>query len=349
MTNTESRDAALLPDRHPQQELFICDVADAVLKDDMASMEHPIFTLSKKPDTAIREYEHNGNTLTVTPSVKGLATIYDKDILIYAISQLMAAKAAGDAISRKISVSARQVLIFTNRDTGGRNYGLLEDALDRLTGTRLRTNIMTGGERVERWFGLVDEADVKRDERTGRVVELRITLSDWLYNAINADEVLTLHRDYFRLRKPLERRVYEIARKHCGNQKDWKISLALLAKKCGTRSPMKHFRYLMRDLVECDHLPDYAVSLDEDSDMVIFTNRAEAEKIDVATGGFQISGEGFAEAKSHAPGWDIYYLEQEWRSWVAKMMADGMGGPRDADAAFVGFCKKWFEKRGRPK
>ncbi|MCA9184408.1 MAG: replication initiator protein A [Pirellulaceae bacterium] len=28
--------------------------------------------------------------------------------------------------------------------------------------------------------------------------------------------MLTLHRDYFRLRKPLERRVYEIARKHCG-------------------------------------------------------------------------------------------------------------------------------------
>ena len=36
----------LLPDRHPQASLFICDVADAVIKSDMASMEHPIFTLS---------------------------------------------------------------------------------------------------------------------------------------------------------------------------------------------------------------------------------------------------------------------------------------------------------------
>ncbi len=36
--------------------------------------------------------------------------------------------------------------------------------------------------------------------------------------AIKAHEVLTLPPDYFRLRKPTERRIYEIARKHCGKQ-----------------------------------------------------------------------------------------------------------------------------------
>ncbi len=40
----------LLPDRHPVQDFFICDVADAIPKDDMGSMEHPIFSLSTKPD-----------------------------------------------------------------------------------------------------------------------------------------------------------------------------------------------------------------------------------------------------------------------------------------------------------
>jgi hypothetical protein len=53
-------------------------------------MEHPLFTLSTKPDTAIRNYEHNGNTVRIAPSAYGLATIHDKDILIYCISQLMA-------------------------------------------------------------------------------------------------------------------------------------------------------------------------------------------------------------------------------------------------------------------
>ena len=60
----------LLPERHPQAELFICDIADAVIKDDIASMEHPIFTLSTKPDLKIKRYEHGNKWLEVTPSVK---------------------------------------------------------------------------------------------------------------------------------------------------------------------------------------------------------------------------------------------------------------------------------------
>src|SRR3546814_8985814 len=77
----------LLPVRHPNQDLFICDVLDAIPKDDMASMEHPVFSLSTKPDNRMRRYEHNGNVIEIIPSGKGLATIHDKDILLYCISQ----------------------------------------------------------------------------------------------------------------------------------------------------------------------------------------------------------------------------------------------------------------------
>ena len=57
----------------------------------MASMEHPLFTLATRPDRRILRYVHGAATIEVTPSVKGLATIHDKDLLIYGISQLMAA------------------------------------------------------------------------------------------------------------------------------------------------------------------------------------------------------------------------------------------------------------------
>src|ERR1700722_13394297 len=89
MTETPNREGQLLPLKHSGGDLFLCDVADAVLKDIMPQMEHPFYSLSKKPETTIRRYEHNGNWLEITPSVKGLATIYDKDILIYCISQVM--------------------------------------------------------------------------------------------------------------------------------------------------------------------------------------------------------------------------------------------------------------------
>ena len=40
----------LAPVRHPNMDFFICDVLDAVPKDDMGSMEHPMFTLATRPN-----------------------------------------------------------------------------------------------------------------------------------------------------------------------------------------------------------------------------------------------------------------------------------------------------------
>jgi hypothetical protein len=61
---------------------------DWAVKDDRASMEHPMFSLARNPDRRIRRYQHNGVSVTITPSLLGIATIWDKDVLIYAISQL---------------------------------------------------------------------------------------------------------------------------------------------------------------------------------------------------------------------------------------------------------------------
>ncbi|HNG04198.1 MAG TPA: replication initiator protein A, partial [Nitrospira sp.] len=58
-TNTkESERSVLLPQRHPEHDLFICDVLDAIPKDDLGSMEHPVFSLATRPDTRILKYEH---------------------------------------------------------------------------------------------------------------------------------------------------------------------------------------------------------------------------------------------------------------------------------------------------
>ena len=216
-TNPESQ---LLPDRHPQHDLFICDVADAVLKDAMAMMEHPFYSLSKKPETTPRRYEDgHGNWLQVLPSYKGLATIYDKDILIYCISQIMHKIREGEKVSKRVRINSRNLLAFTNRGTSGRDYMALIDSLDRISGTRIRTNVRTGDEEQTDEFGLVDTSSIRRKHGLdGRLLWCEIQLSDWVFNAIEANEVLTLHRDYFRLRKPLERRIYEIARNHCGSQ-----------------------------------------------------------------------------------------------------------------------------------
>lgn len=149
------------------------------------------------------------------------------------------------------------MLVATNRNTAGSGYSQLKAALERLAGTRISTNIVTGGKEIFRTFGLIESAEVVRETRDGRMQEVEIKLSDWVFNAIRSKEVLTLHRDYFRLRKPLERRIYELARKHCGAQKEWRISLALLQKKCGSNSTPREFRRLVVNIVREDREHDH--------------------------------------------------------------------------------------------
>ena len=85
---TENPTAKLAPKRHPNRDFFVADILNWAFKGDLHSMEHPMFSLSKKPDHRVRHYERNGVHVTVKPGSDGMATIWDKDILIYAISQL---------------------------------------------------------------------------------------------------------------------------------------------------------------------------------------------------------------------------------------------------------------------
>src|SRR4028118_390659 len=340
-TETTNSLKPLLPDRHPQHDRFICDVADAVVKDVMQEMEHPFYSLSKKPDTAVRRYEHKGNWIEITPSVKGLATIYDKDILIYCISQLMAKIKRSEPVSQRVRISSHDLLIFTNRGTSGRDYMALIEALDRLEGTRIRTNIIPGENEQGDGFGLIGTSAIRRKHGLdGRLLWCEIKLSDWVFNAIRAQEVLTLHRDYFRLRKPIERRVYELARKHCGQQDEWRVWLVTLLKKSGSQSPEKRFRQMIRHLVNHGHLPDYSVSFDPDSDMVTFRNRGTMAAALPSSWGGRLDPEVYNDAREAAPGWDVYHLEREWRHWLGANEIE----PKYPERHFVKFCRTWYDK-----
>lgn len=271
--------ARLLPDRHPNRDFFVADILDWALKDDRHSMEHPMFSLSKKRDLRIRHYEHNGNSITVKPGADGLATIWDKDVLIYAVSQLIEGMNQHREPSRVVRMTAYDILVSTNRHTGGGDYEQLTDAFRRLSGTRIETNIVTNGERVRHGFGLIDEWRViEKNPANGRMVAIELTLSRWLYSAVLAREVLTLNRDYFRLGGALERRLYELARKHCGQQAKWSISMELLHKKSGSSDLLKRFRAAVKRIVLADSLPEYRMAYDADSDQVMFYTK-DAKKL----------------------------------------------------------------------
>jgi plasmid replication initiation protein len=261
----------LHPDRHAQRDFFVADILDAAPKDDAASMEHPLFAL-RSGDKRIRFYERNGVNVEVRPGQSGCATIHDKDVWIYCISQLVEAMNRDRKdVSRTVRFVAHDFLVTTNRPTAGVGYDRMGEALRRLSETRIETNIATNGRRERRGFGLIDSwAVIEKSPTDDRMVAVEVTLPDWLYRAVEAHQVLTLSRDYFRLRKPLDRRIYELARKHCGAQPKWRVTVATLHEKSGSMASQKEFRRLVKELVESGELPDYRMVFDAASDAVTF-------------------------------------------------------------------------------
>lgn len=251
-----------------------------------------------------------------------------------------------EPVGPRLRINSRDLLMFANRGTGGKDYDALCESLDRLEGTRIKTNIPTGDEGQRDSFGLIDASSVRRKfGNDGRIIWVEIKLSEWVFNAIRSKEVLTLNRDYFRLAKPVERRVYELARKHCGRQSSWPISLETLHKKSGSRSPTKRFREMIKQIASKDHLPDYRIIFDEDRDMVMFFNRdgkwvertlpSDGETLPA------LPTEAYDEGRAAAPGYDIYGLEREWREWWASSGRPVLNNPA---AAFVGFCRSRHQR-----
>ena len=333
MSSSITNPGPLLPDRHRQGDFFLCDIFDAIPKDDLVTMEHPVFSLSTRPDRRILRYAHNDVQIEVTPSVKGLATIHDKDILIYCISQLMAALNAGKTVSRRLHLRAHDLLVATNRETSGDAYRRLKEAFERLAGTRITTNLETGGHEVTSGFGLIESWEIVRHARGGRMVSVAVTLSDWLFRAVMAKSVLTLSRDYFRLRKPLERRIYEIARKHCGRQDSWRVSVDLLLKKSGSASPRRVFRKMLRDMIAAGHLPDYEMA-EEAGDMIRFSLRDAVVEGPVRSAPI-LPAQAHDAARALAPGWDVHALEAEWRGFWASSGRPRLTAPQKAYLAWV--------------
>ncbi|MEM9716006.1 MAG: replication initiator protein A [Pseudomonadota bacterium] len=329
---------SLLPERHPNLDFFVLDIADAVPKDDLASMEHPLFSLATKPDMRHLEYRNGDTILKIRPSPLGLPTIFDKDILIFVISQLIARKNRGDDIGDTVRFSMREMCVAINRPVGGDHYKRLANAIDRLQGTQFITNVQTGNQTERRTFSMIDEGGMVKNEDFSRNDFCEIRISKWLLRAIELNEVVSISRDYFRLRRPLERRLYEIARKHCGHRAKWHIGLAKLQMKTGSNAPIKRFRHNLREIINSDVTPFYRFEIDGDDLVTVRPRKAPARAV---TADIKIPewAEEKAREIAREKGWDFYALRDQWLDFAKSEVAKG-NAPDNAGAAFVGYCKK---------
>jgi plasmid replication initiation protein len=244
---------------------LLATLDDAPLKDERVLMEYPFFSLEKTPRfTPIVYQDGEDLQIRVEPGPKGLATIWDKGVLIYIGSLLNDRIERGQAHSPTVTFPARNCLMAIGWDASKGAYEAFKAALERLRQTSVYTTIKAGGFVEKGASGWIMGWRILEDERGDRrvMVGIEVTLNPWLYRAIVKDRrVLTLNPRYFHLTMALERRLYEIARKHCGQQKRWQIGLPRLAEKCGTASELKFFRRDLQKVIERARLPEYEISL----------------------------------------------------------------------------------------
>jgi len=223
-------------------------------------------------DLEARRFDLDGQFFEITPGATGLPTMRDKDVWLYCVSWL--ANAMFDErhkdLSRNLRFTARDFLDFSKRGNGGAQYDGLAQALDRLAGSKITTNIPPPAEIKECGdsFNFIRyEAELDRDERIDAV---NIELPERLYHfATEWTHVRAMHPDYFML-TPLHRLIYILAKIHCGVWQPWAVPLNKLHRLAGCSSPLRKFKNSVQELLKDNSIPEYRLEMDAQKMTVTF-------------------------------------------------------------------------------
>jgi len=152
-----------------QLDLFVALIGDVPFRDEREAMSAPLVALSKNKRTRIEWEGPSGQKVLVTaPEDTGIATIWDYDVILWAVSQINEAVNAGLPVSARIEFHPYNLLQAVGRNTGGQGYSELKAALHRLGQDR-------GNKRRPSQGGMAGIASVAfrgGDEGSGHSVDL---------------------------------------------------------------------------------------------------------------------------------------------------------------------------------
>jgi plasmid replication initiation protein len=264
-----------------QLELFRALPGDLAPRDAQDLMAYPFFSLAKTHRTTPIDYRMNEVAIRVEAvPERGMATIWDADVLIWAASQIVQARDSGLRTSRLMAATPYEILTFIGRSTSARDYHRLKAALDRLQSTTVATSLRQASERRMHRFSWINEWTEHADAH-GNAAGIDLIVPDWFYRAVLDDAlVLTIDRAYFALTGGLERWLYRLVRKHAGKQRTgWRFDFRHLHMKSASLSPFKRFAFELRDIARRQPLPGYRLGVDRASggrELLTFVNDASS-------------------------------------------------------------------------
>ncbi|MBD8793235.1 replication initiator protein A [Pseudomonas syringae] len=264
---------------------------DVSPRDNLGTMEYALFRLSKKNLRAneLIHYQLPDGYIKVSSGVHGMATIWDYDIVLMAISHLneamnqcRAGAGKGEKPGRLFCPSLEDIFKFCKRGGGGSQKEKLLGALIRLSTTHVLIQrnqgiaTHTNGESLISFFNIVN------DSQTHNVEHVEIEIANWMYEEITKGqkpEVLTVHPDYFRISQGVGRFVYRLARKSAG--KDMAVwGFDTLYQRSGSTGTLKEFSRLLRKTIRTKCLPEYDLAEEEGKmgSMLRIVHRAQVGK-----------------------------------------------------------------------
>lgn len=251
-----------------QMELFALEILDFdfSLKDEVDGMSLPIFAVNQKAqqDKLYTWVRHDGKVKMRVEAVAGRPTQHDKDLVIFVVSALMHEYNSTGRVPDLIELQTRQYLIGTDRKDGGSQYAQFEGTLQRIQHMTVvvESDLGDGVKSINKEFAYITGSEVLVRSSTDQVLAVRLKVSDWLKQQISEKNVLTMSRDYFKLTGSLERRIYELFRKHCGKQGKWRVSIDVLHNLVGSASSLKEFKRALGKLIDADSIPEYRMAFD---------------------------------------------------------------------------------------
>ncbi|OQY41385.1 MAG: hypothetical protein B6242_17495 [Anaerolineaceae bacterium 4572_78] len=248
-----------------QLPLFNPTLYDIAIKDYFHIMDVAVFRLSKRyhqKKETIR-YDLSDGYVEVSSGETGMASIWDYDILLMAISQVTESynlykKGRGKMPGKTMRLELKDIFKFCRRTPGGKQKDNLVSAVKRLNTTHVHIERNIGGKILDVGENLISRYAVISDDK-GSVKGIEIEIPSLMYyKIVNTDTpaILTLHPDFHRINTAFGRFVYRLARRVAG-KKSATYLFSTLYERSGSKSPIREFRRMLRKLIKKNVLPEY--------------------------------------------------------------------------------------------
>jgi len=283
-----------------QPDFFVPALYDVGTKDSRSIMDVAVFRLSKKDRRAgeVIHYTLPDGQVTVSAGPAGMASVWDYDLVLMAVSHLTEAmnryrEGKGEKPGRVFRPHVADVLKFCRRSDGGKQKDDLVQTCIRLNTTHVavqRTKKAKNGRTVTVSEGeaLISRYKVIKSE-SDKPEYLEIELADWMFREITEGknpDVLTVHPDYFLIDPGVGRFVYRLARRAAGKgQAKW--AFQTIYERSGSAGTFKEFCRILRKIIEINDLPEYFLTEEQGQagPLLIMTHRHHDQQISPASVG----------------------------------------------------------------